>query len=109
VLAASTQVTYMQPQLAVASDGRVALSVFGLARGRVNVLLFVSGRQQRSGRPLQVTSQGFDPAYGLTNSAGEHWIGGYQGLAATSSGFHPFWNDTRTGHMEIFTATVPAS
>ena len=109
VLAASTRVTYMQPQVAVASDGRVAVSVFALARDRVNVLLFVSDRQQRFGRPLQVTSQGFDPAYGPGNSAGEHWIGGYQGLAATSSGFHPFWNDTRTGHMEIFTATVPAS
>jgi hypothetical protein len=109
VLAASTPVTYMQPQLAVASDGHVGVSVFVLARGRVNVLLFVSGRLGRFGRPLQVTGQGFGPAYGPSNSAGEHWIGGCQGLAATPSRFHPFWNDTRTGRMEIFTATVPAN
>jgi hypothetical protein len=109
LLAASTRVAYMQPQLAVAGDGRVAVSVLALAQSRVNVLLLVSGRQRRFGRPIQVTGQGFDPAFGPSNSAGEHWIGGYQGLAATSSGFHPFWNDTRTGHMEIFTATVRTS
>jgi len=29
-----------------------------------------------------------------------------QGLAATPGAFHPFWNDTRTGRPEIFTAAV---
>ena len=37
------------------------------------------------------------------------WIGDYQGLAAGAGMIYPFWNDTRTGHMEIFTAAVPGA
>jgi len=37
-----------------------------------------------------------------------HWIGDYQGITATADTFHPIWNDTRTGQLEIFTASVPA-
>jgi hypothetical protein len=40
---------------------------------------------------------------------GAWWIGDYQGLAAGRGRIYPFWNDTRTGHLEIFTAVVPVS
>ena len=31
----------------------------------------------------------------------------YQGLAAAPGAFHPLWNDTRTGHLELFTTAFP--
>ncbi len=100
---------YFQPQLTVDNDGRVALSAFALADGRVNVVLFTSRPGPlRFGPPLTITSMPFDPAEG-TLSDGKHgawWIGDYQGLASSPDGLHPFWNDTRTGQLELFTATV---
>lgn len=91
------------------NDGRVALSAFALADGRVNVVLFTSRPGPlRFGPPLTITSMPFDPAEG-TLSGGKHsawWIGDYQGLASSPDGLHPFWNDTRTGQLELFTATV---
>jgi len=43
------------------------------------------------------------------NSGGSQFIGDYQGLAADNLFVHPFWNDTRTGLQEIFTAAVPSA
>lgn len=40
---------------------------------------------------------------------GQQFIGDYQGLAADNYFAHPFWNDTRTGSQEIFTAAVPGA
>ena len=61
--------------------------------------------------PLRVTSRAFNPALGLTGNPkhGLWWIGDYQGLAAGGGVIHPFWNDTRPGRLEIFTAAVPAT
>jgi hypothetical protein len=101
----SSRVHYMQPQLTVADDGRVGLSVLELSNSRVNVLLFISDRQStRFGKPLTVTTKSFDPSLGTIQ--GTSGLGDYQGLASTPGAFHPFWNDTRTGQLEIFTATV---
>jgi hypothetical protein len=103
------QVTYFQPQLAVDDAGRIALSAFALAGDRVDVVLFTSvPNTLRFGPPLRVTSRPFDPARG-TPSGGKHgawWIGDYQGLAITPGAIHPFWNDTRTGQLELFTTTI---
>jgi hypothetical protein len=45
---------------------------------------------------------------GLTTiRRGAWWIGDYQGLAVDGRLLHPFWNDTRTGRLEIFTAVAP--
>lgn len=102
-------VIYFQPQITVENDGQVTLSAFALAQGRVDVVLFRSRPGAlRFGRPLTVTSRPFDPAQG-TLSGGKHgawWIGDYQGLASVPGALHPLWNDTRTGRLELFTATV---
>jgi hypothetical protein len=102
-------VIYFQPQLAVDETGRVAVSAFALANGRVDVVLLVSPPGGlRFGPPLRVTANSFDPTQG-TPSGGKHgawWIGDYQGLASTGDAFHPVWNDTRTGKLDLFTATV---
>jgi hypothetical protein len=100
---------YFQPQITVDNDGRVTLSAFALAQGRIHVVLFTSrSGPLRFGPPLTVTSRPFDPKIG-TLSGGKHgawWIGDYQGLACVLGAVHPFWNDTRTGRLELFTATV---
>jgi len=54
-----------------------------------------------------VTSRPFDPARGtLSGKHGAWWIGDYQGLASAAGRIHPFWNDPRTGRLEIFTASL---
>jgi hypothetical protein len=55
-----------------------------------------------------VTTTHFDP-HSPTASRGKHgglWIGDYQGIAATGDAFHLVWNDTRTGRLDLFAATV---
>jgi hypothetical protein len=37
-----------------------------------------------------------------------NFFGDYQGLAADDHFVHVFWNDTRTGAQEIFTAAMPS-
>jgi hypothetical protein len=103
-------VFYFQPQLAVDDVGRVAVSAFALERRRVSVALASSAaRPLRFSAPCRVAAP-FNPARGSLPGGAKHgawWIGDYQGLAASSPGtFHPFWNDTRTGSLQLFTATA---
>ena len=110
-VASTVGVIYFQPQLAVGDGGRVGLSVFELASGRVHVVMVTSTPDGASfGPPRTVTGSSFDPTLGLAHgdgAAAEHWIGDYQGLAAAPGAFHPVWNDTRTGHLELVTTTIP--
>jgi hypothetical protein len=103
-------VTYFQPNLAVDDAGRVAISAFALADGRVNQVLLVSQPQGelRFRPPMQVTTSAFDP-HSPTASGQKHgawWIGDYQGITASAGAFHLVWNDTRTGKLDLFAATV---
>jgi hypothetical protein len=105
----ANQVIYFQPALAVDHTGTVALTAFALADGRVDMMLFTAlSRQLRFGQPLRVTSRSFDPAQGTPPGTkhGAWWIGDYQGLTWSGDRLHPFWNDTRTGQLEIFTAAL---
>lgn len=103
-------VAYFQPKLAVDDAGRVAISAFALADGRVNQVLLVSQPQGelRFRPPLQVTTSAFDP-HSPTASGQKHgawWIGDYQGITASAGAFHLVWNDTRTGKLDLFAATT---
>jgi hypothetical protein len=101
--------TYFQPNLAVDDAGRVAISAFALAHGRVDeVLLLSKPRQLRFQAPLRVTTTPFDP-HSPTASGRKHgawWIGDYQGIAASAGAFHLVWNDTRMGNLSLFAAAV---
>lgn len=109
VVASAVGAIYFQPQLA-AEGARVGLSVFEVVNGRVHMVMLTSTSAGASfGPPHTVAGSSFDPPLGLANSAGQHWIGDYQGLAATPGAFHPLWNDTRTGHLELVTATIPVA
>jgi hypothetical protein len=104
-------VTYFQPNLTVDGQGRVIISAFALANGRVDVVLLVSQPATlRFGAPRRITTAAFDPAHSPT-TAGKHgawWIGDYQGIASSDGAIHLMWNDTRTGQLELFAATVLA-
>jgi hypothetical protein len=104
VVAQTTGVIYFQPQIAIDHNGHVGLEAFELGNGKVNVVLFTSRSKGASFGPARTVTQGagFDPTLSAVG------IGDYQGLAAASGRFHPLWNDTRTGHLELFTATIPA-
>ncbi len=103
-------VTYFQPNLAVDEAGRVAISVFALAGGKVDEVLLVSApRQLRFQAPLRVTTAPFDPRHngiGPSPKEGAWWIGDYQGITTSGGAFHLVWNDTRTGNLDLFAATV---
>jgi hypothetical protein len=103
-------VTYFQPNLAVDEAGRVAISAFALANGRMDeVLLLSRPRELRFGPPLRVTTAPFGPHNPTTASRGKYgawWIGDWQGIASSAGAFHLVWNDTRTGKLDLFAATV---
>ena len=42
----------------------------------------------------------------LSGKHGAWWIGDYQGLASTAGRIHAFWNDPRSGRLEIFTTSL---
>jgi hypothetical protein len=106
---------HFQPQMAVASDGVISISFFDTRldphHRLVDVFLAQSIDHGLSFLPnVRVTTQSFDPAVGApVNSSGSQFIGDYQGLAADNLFVHPFWNDTRTGQQEIFTAAIPSA
>ena len=103
-------VTYFQPNLAVDQAGRVAISAFALTKGRINEVVLVSRPRELRFRPLlTVTSAPFDPLDPTTAGRGKYgawWIGDWQGIAASAGAFNLVWNDTRTGKLDLFAATV---
>jgi hypothetical protein len=59
---------------------------------------------------IRVTTQSWDPAVDApVDGNGLQFIGDYQGLSSDDHFAHPFWNDTRTGRQEIFTAAIPSA
>jgi hypothetical protein len=103
------EVTYFQPNLAINAAGRLGISAFALAHGHVNQVLLVSQPHQlRFQAPLRVTTTAFDPHTGTLSfqKHGAWWIGDYQGITTNAEAFHLMWNDTRTGKLDLFAATV---
>jgi hypothetical protein len=104
-----------QPQLAVAPDGVVSVSFFDTRldpqRRLIDVYLAQSVDRGATILPNQrITTRGWDPAIAAPlDDSGAQFIGDYQGLAADDHFVHPFWNDTRTGIQDIFTAAVPSA
>jgi hypothetical protein len=109
--------TYVQPQLAVDDHGRIAISAFEVNPQHVDEVLFMSQATKSDFSVRQVVpDSSFDPTTLSTQSGSNRdasnptdavWIGDYQGLAATPGAFHPLWNETRTGKLELVTTTVP--
>ena len=104
-----------QPQLAVAPNGVVTVSFFDTRRDSHHHLIDVYLAQSVNGGAsflpnVRVTSQSWDPTVDApVDGSGLQFIGDYQGLAVNNQYVLPFWNDTRTGSQEIFTALVPSA
>ena len=101
---------YTQPQLAIDETGRLALSAFAHRRGLVDVVVHLADPgTDPFGPPTAITSRPFNPAQGgVQGKHGAWWIGDYQGLASVAGTIYPFWNDPRTGRLEIFTEPMRA-
>ena len=104
-----------QPQMVVAANGVVSISFFDTRLDPRHRLIDVYLAQSINAgasflKNVWVTTQSWDPAVDAPiDGSGLQFIGDYQGLAADAHFAHPFWNDTRTGTQEIFTAAVPSA
>ncbi|MGI9062073.1 MAG: sialidase family protein [Ktedonobacteraceae bacterium] len=104
-----------QPQLAVAPNGVVTISFFDTRMDAQHKLIDVYLAQSVDHgvsflSNVRVTTQSWDPAVKAPiDGNGLQFIGDYQGLATDNAFAHPFWNDTRTGSQQIFTAAVPSA
>ncbi len=106
-----------QPQLAVAPNGVVSVMFFDRRRDPNNLLVDVYLAQSTDGgltfHPnVRVTSAASDPSVDAPipdDGSDVTFFGDYQGLAVDNHFAHVFWNDTRTGSQEIFTAAMPSA
>lgn len=108
-------VNHFQPQMAVAPDGVISISFFDTRVDPQHLLIDVFLAQSINHgasflKNVRVTVQSWDPRVDAPiDEYGNQFIGDYEGLAADNEFVHPFWNDTRTGKQEIFTAAVPSA
>ena len=61
------------------------------------------------GAPLRVTAAPFNPLDPTTASRGKYgiwWLGDWQGIASSDGAVHLVWNETRTGELDLFAATL---
>lgn len=106
---------HFQPQIAVAPDGVVSIMFFDTRVDPRHLFIDVYLAQSTDHgisflKNVRVTTQNWDPAVDAPiDEYGNQFIGDYQGLATDNTFVHPFWNDTRTGSQEIFTAAVPSA
>jgi hypothetical protein len=104
-----------QPQIAVAPDGVVSIIFFDTRLDPLHRLIDVYLAQSIDHgasflNNVRVTTQSWDPAVDApVDENGLQFIGDYQGLSADNTFVHPFWNDTRTGSQQIFTAALPSA
>ena len=97
--------SHFQPQLVVAPNGTLYVSYLTLhsANSFIDVYLTQSsdhGASFQSGQ--KITNVSWNPSNGISGWAGDH-----QGLALGPTKIYSIWNDTRVGHLEIYTATLP--
>ncbi len=102
------------PQLAVAPNGVVSVSFFDTRLDPAHHLIDAYLAQSLDGGAtflpnVRVTTSGFNPSIAAPrDESGAEFIGDYQGLTADNHFVHLFWNDTRPGDQEIYTAAVPS-
>jgi len=108
IMAPSPNSALSQPAIATGPNGRLYVSFFSTVT-LTDVYIATSGDGVRFDSPQRVTPSGFDPRNGLPTGKDGPFVGDYQALAASGTALYPFWNDTRTGRLELFTARWPAS
>lgn len=105
-----------QPQVVVAPNGVVSVMFFDRRNDPHNFLVDVYLAQSTNGGQsfhpnARVTSVASDPSVDApvpNDGSNVTFFGDYQGLVADNHFAHVFWNDTRIGSQEIFTAAMPS-
>jgi hypothetical protein len=101
---------YAQPQLAVDKAGQVGLFAFDITSNHVQPMLFVLHRgDTKFGSPHSLQAGGFDPAttaaptnsQDTADSVRQAWIGDYQALASTPTGFQALWNSGAGDRLQL--------
>jgi hypothetical protein len=108
---------YAQPQLAVDKTGQVGLLAFDITSNDVQPMLFVlHPGDSKFGNPQSLQPGGFHPATAAAqadsqdpaDSVPQAWIGDYQALVSTPTGFQALWNAGAGSRLQLVTAGQPS-
>ena len=90
--------SHFQPELVVATNGTLYN-----ANSFIDVYLTQSSDHGASFQSSKkISSVSWNPSNGVNG-----WTGDHEGLALGPTNIYAFWNDTRVGHLEIYTAAIP--
>ena len=92
-----------QPSVTVTLQGKVYVTYFAAAAGRVTEYFTQPGKQSRTRR----LGSPFNPGNGLTVGVKQiPWIGDYQALAGSAGHAYAAWNDGGSGKLQILVEPV---
>jgi hypothetical protein len=103
---------YAQQQLAIDKSGQVGLFTFDMTSSHVQPLLFVLRHgDTKFGRAQSLQPGGFNPATEAAatdsedspNNVQTAWVGDYQALVCTPTGFQALWNAGTEGELQLLT------
>jgi hypothetical protein len=99
-----------QPTVAVNKAGEIYVQWFDRRDDPENLLVHTYAARSIDGgetwSELRVTDLASNPTVGLPRSGGDGFYGDYQALVADDSGVQLFWNETRDGQQEVYTARI---
>jgi hypothetical protein len=107
---------YAQPQLAVDKTGQVGLLAFDITTNHVQPMLFLlHPGDTKFDNPQSLQPGGFHPAttaaqanrQDAADSVRQAWIGDYQALVSTPTGFRALWNAGIGARLQLVTAPTP--
>lgn len=100
-----------QPWLAIGPGGEIYLQWFDRRDDPENLLVHTYAARSVDGgvtwSELRVSDVASDPRVGLPMAGEVGFYGDYQALTADSAGVQFFWNETRDGSQEVYSARVP--
>lgn len=100
-----------QPTVAANKAGEIYVQWFDRRDDRNNLLVHTyAARSTDDGKTwseLRVTDVASNPTVGLPRAGEDGFYGDYQSLVADETGVQLFWNETRDGQQEVYTARIP--
>jgi hypothetical protein len=99
-----------QPSVAANAAGEIYVQWFDRRDDPRNLLVHTyAARSTDDGKTwseLRVTDVASDPTVGLPRAGSDGFYGDYQSLVADENGVQLFWNETRDGQQEVYTARI---
>ncbi len=100
-----------QPWVTANRAGEIYVQWFDRRDDPQNLLVHTYAARSTDGgktwSELRVTDVASDPTVGLPLAGQAGFYGDYQALVADEQGVHLFWNETRDGQQEVYTAQIP--